>query len=421
MKRLQRLALVAMAGIGSPAAHAFDFFDNMLRIEGFGTLGAFSSDLNPAVVPGKTDPQVRADVRENHGSVGNQVIWDADTLLSVQATVNPNGPVKGVVQLLSKQNIHASQKPAVEWAYGSWQATSNLDLRLGRVVAPIFMLSDTRNVAYAQTMVRPFTAMYPLNPVTNIDGGYFLWEDRIGGVRYNVEGMDGHTKVDVVGGDFTVKNIYGLASKWTLGDWSARVGWSHLNYDVNLDANKTAQINAVRGLCDNCSQVIDERVGLEDQRLTVYTVGGQWEHDDYLVMAEYAARNSSSLITASLNGYYVMGARRFGAWTPFAAWGRLRNTEPSPGLSGPTSPAYASTIDDLNDARAFGRQTRTETALGIRWDFMPKADLKFQWGHIQVANPRNGTGANVSYSIPNKGDAFNGRVNTYTLNLDFIF
>lgn len=411
-------------------ASAFDFFGDMLRIEGFGTLGAFSADLDSAVVTtpaGRPNvaPQVRADVRQSHGSVDNNVIYDADTSLSVQATVNPNGAVQGVLQLLSKQDIHASQRPQVEWAYGSWQATNELNVKLGRVVAPIFMLSDTRNVAYSQTMVRPFTSVYALNPITSLDGANFLWEDRAGGYRYNVEGVYGRTEVALPSGTFKVPQLYGLATKWTRGDWSVRGGLSHLNVDVSLLPVAQARLNAainlnssVPGSCPNCQSVLTSRTGLVGQTLDIFTLAGQWEHGDYTVISEFVERRGSSLIAPSYQSYYIMGAKRFNAWTPFIAWGRARNTEPALGLQNPQN---LSAIADLDDARALGRPNRTEQVLGLRWDFMPKAALKAQWNQYRFAAPRNGSGGQIQYYIPNPNNTFNGTVNSYSLNVDFIF
>lgn len=430
MNRPSLVALAVTASTLSPTAHAFDFFGDMLRIEGFGTLGAFSSDLDPAVVPtpagsARVAPQVRADVRQSHGAVDNNVVYDADTSLSVQATVNPNGAVKGVVQLLSKQDIYASQEPKVEWAYGSWQATNELNLKLGRVVAPIFMLSDTRNVAYAQTMVRPYSSLYPLNPITSLDGGNFLWEGKAGGFNYNVEGMYGRTEVDLASGKFKVPKLYGLDTKWGQGDWSVRAGWSHFDVNVELVPSAQAKVNSaihlntlIPGSCPNCEPVLTSRAGLTNQTLDIFTLGGQWEHDDYIVTAEFANRKGSSLIAPSLQGFYIMGAKRFGAWTPFIAWGRIRNTEAALGLQNPQN---RSTIADLDDARGFGRPNRTEQALGLRWDFMPKAALKAQWEQFRFTSPRNASGGQIQYYTPNPNNAFNGTVNTYTLNLDFIF
>ncbi len=430
MKRLSFIAFLIGALGAQQNARAFDFFNDMLRIEGFGTLGGFSSDLDPAVVPSPAGgryvaPQVRADVRESHGSVDNNVIYDADTSLSVQATLNPNGPIQGVLQLLSKQDIHASQRPKVEWAYASWQATQNFNAKLGRVVAPIFLLSDTRNVAYAQTMVRPFSSLYPLNPITNLDGANFMWEDKVGDYKYYVEGMYGRTEIALGSGTFKVPKMYGLDTKWSRGNWSFRGGWSHFDVDVELVPTSQARVDAainintlIPGSCPNCKSVLTSRAGLTGQALDIFTIAGQWEHDDYAVTAEFANRKGTSLIAPSLQGYYILGSKRIGAWTPFIAWGRLRSTEAPLGLQNPLN---SQTIADLDDARGFGRPNRTEQAVGVRWDFMPKAALKAQWEQFRFASPRNGSGAQTQYYTPNPNNLFDGVVNTYTLNLDFIF
>ncbi|WP_374594652.1 hypothetical protein [Aquabacterium sp.] len=421
MHRAIRPTSIALACIcaWAPPAHAIEFFDDLLRVEGFGTLGAFSSDLDSSKVPTPAgrpyvDPQVRADVRESHGSTDNHVIYDADTSLSVQATWNPHGEVQGVLQLLSKQNIHASQKPQVEWAYLGWQAAPTVDLKFGRVVAPIFMLSDARNVAYSQTMVRPFTSVYALNPITHLDGGNALWKSRPGPYKLELEGMFGRTSVELPSGMFKVPRIYGVSSRVTRGEWSVRAGASHLDVNIDLIPSAQARLDAAINID---SPVLGPRTGLTDQKLDIFTLGGQWEHDNLTVLAEFANRQGTTLLAPSYQSYYVLGSWRFNAWTPYVAWGRARNTESPLGLHNQTNSAA---IADLEDARVFGRPNRTEQTVGVRWDFMPKAALKAQWTQLRQANPRVGAaGGQVQYYIPN--DTFGGTINTYALNLDFIF
>ena len=66
-----------------------------------------------------------------------------------------NGKVKGVLQLLSKKTLENTYRPTVQWAYLDWQASRDLNLKLGRTVSPIFLLSDYSNLNYSQTMARP--------------------------------------------------------------------------------------------------------------------------------------------------------------------------------------------------------------------------------------------------------------------------
>ena len=88
------------------------------------------------------------------------------------------GPIKGVVQLVAKQDDQGSQKPKFEWAYLGWDINTSMNLKIGRVVAPVFMTSDMRNVAFAQTMARPMNTVYQMNPITNTDGANFKWQHR---------------------------------------------------------------------------------------------------------------------------------------------------------------------------------------------------------------------------------------------------
>ena len=76
---------------------------------------------------------------------------------------NLTGTAQIVTRRLSDYN---STRPYFEWANIKYQATRDLSVRAGRVVAPMFMISDSRMVGYAQTMVRPPEEVYFINPIT---------------------------------------------------------------------------------------------------------------------------------------------------------------------------------------------------------------------------------------------------------------
>jgi hypothetical protein len=48
----------------------------------------------------------------------------------------------------------ATSSPAIEWANLKYQITSDLAVRLGRIVLPTYDRSDTQNVGYALPWVR---------------------------------------------------------------------------------------------------------------------------------------------------------------------------------------------------------------------------------------------------------------------------
>lgn len=416
MKLRPLLALLVLNGVLGQAAYAYDLDDNV-RLEGFGTLGAFKAD----------DPiaSVHADPRQKTGSV-NDVRLDADTLLAAQVTVNPNGALKGVMQFVSKQDAYGSIWPKIEWAYLGWDVNASLNVKAGRVVAPVFMTSETRNVAFAQIMARPMNTVYQMNPITNANGVNFKWNTRIGEHEFGLEGVAGQSSVTNTTAKYEAKQLYGLAARYTQGPWTLRAGITEVKADVTLSPAVAAKIAAFEAspACSNCTAVLNDRLVLKDAKVRVQAIGALYDDDTYIFQAEYATRPSTSILAPHTKGWYAMAGRRIHAWTPYVMLGQFKVTEGDLGLL-PTAPAYATAIQFYNDSSVgLGRGDRKQIGAGVRWDFAPKLALKVQWDQYKVAHPTYGTNPALSYDIPAPpamASAFDGKVNSLALNLDFIF
>lgn len=417
MKLRPLIALLLVNGLLTPNAQALDLGDN-LRIEGFGTLGAFQGD----------DPiaTLRADPRQKRGSSGHDVRYDADSLLAVQATVNPIGPIKGVVQLVAKQDDQSSQKPHVEWAYLGWDINTSLNLKAGRVVAPVFMTSDMRNVAFAQIMARPMNTVYQMNPITHTDGANFKWNHRIGDAEWGLEGMIGQSKVANITAQYDAKQVLGFGARYTNGPWTFRAGITDLKADVTLSPSVAVKVDALKAsaACTNCASVLTERLVLSNAKARIQTLGLAFDNDTYIIQAEYTTRPGNSILVPEATGWYAMAGQRIQAWTPYVMVGHFHITESALGLLPASAPA-AATIQFYNDSFVgLGRGNRTQLGAGLRWDFAPKFALKVQWDRYRVDHPTYGTNPALSFDIPAPpapSTTFDGKVNSLTVNLDFIF
>ncbi len=393
MKLRPLIALLLVNVLLTPNAQALDLGDH-LRIEGFGTLGAFQGDDPVATV--------RADPRQKQGSSGNDLRYDADSLLAIQATVNPMGPIKGVVQLVTKQDDQGSQKPKFEWAYLGWDINTSMNLKIGRVVAPVFMTSDMRNVAFAQTMARPMNTVYQLNPITNTDGANFKWQHRIGDNEFGLEGMIGQSKVANITAQYDAKQVLGLGARYTHGPWTVRAGITDLKADVTLATSVAAKVDALKTsvACTNCASVLNERLVLSNAKARIQTLGVAFDDDTYVFQAEYATRPGNSILVPEAAGWYAMAGKRIHTWTPYVMVGHFHITESDLGLQPASSPATA-TIQFYNDSFVgLGRGDRTQFGAGLRWDFAPKFALKVQWDHYRVDHPTYGTNPALSFDIP---------------------
>lgn len=395
-------------------ACAIDFGDHF-RLEGFATLGVFQADDPVAMV--------RADPRQKDGSLDGKLQFDADTILALQATVNPTGPLKGVVQLISKQDYQGSLSPRVEWAYLGWDVHQFLNVKLGRVVAPVFMTSDTRNVAFAQIMARPMNTVYQINPITNVDGGNIKWTHRLENADLGLEAMIGQSKVSNSLGTFKARRTYGLGARYNVGPWTLRGGITSMNLDID-SAYLSQAVATLQALpvCTNCSTVVPQRFRLSDIDARIQTLGLLYDDDTNIVQAEYAFRPSNSVLVTRADGWYIMAGRRMQDWTPYLGAGQFQAQESPIGLQ-PTDATYATAIDFQNNSLAgLGRGNRTQLTAGVRWDFAPKFALKLQWDQYDIAYPGYGKNVVVDYPIqPSPVSTFDGRVHSLSLNLDLLF
>lgn len=402
-----------------PSAQADDLSD-WLKFDGFGTVGSFKA--NDAVAG------LRADSRQSTYSL-DKWRFDGDTQASIQATLNPNGKLKAVLQLISKKDINSSSKPTVEWAYLSYPVTTEFDFKLGRTVAPVFMMSDYRNVAYSQTTVRPQNEVYAINPITFQDGVTGRWEKKFDFGQLAVEGFFGKTTVSVALGSVDVQRTKGLSLRWTDGTWIARVGYS-TNTLSFASASVSATLKSLTSLpavvCSNCAAVIPAIAPLIGIEAKLKTVGFSYDDGVWIGQFEYAKRQSTSIIVAPVSGWNVLAGYRIGDFTPFVGAGSLQVDSAEPGLiAGPGAPAaFKAQLKYLNAARiAIGSPDRDAYAMGVRWDFAKNLAFKAQFDHIKMAKPAVGSTGIITYptSMLGKPSGFDGRVSMLTLNLDFVF
>lgn len=412
---------LASAFCWSPSVQAVELTD-WLKLDAFGTLAAYQAD----------DPVagVRADQRTSQVTTNKDWRFDGDSQLTTQFTLNPQGRVRGVLQLLAKDDVTERFKPRVEWLYAGWEATPNLSLKLGRVVAPVFLMSDTRNVGYAQTSVRPNQALYQVNPITSIDGANLSWSTALGGGNLGLEAAVGKTELNLSAGSIDVKRTATVAARWTQGPLTLRLGHTTFKLDGNLPATQAALNTLSSGAtgCTNCAAVFAQRFNFKNIQGRITTVAASYEVGDLMLQGEWASRPSDSALVPDVKGWYAQVAYRFGSWTPYAAVGASKLKEPPLGLTtSPAAPPAAAAANALFDHYLQNPNDRETRQLGVRWDFRENFALKLQYESIKHTRaPFLGVNGVVFSPTPRPigtytGPAWDGKVNVVSVNLDFVF
>jgi len=354
--KMKVCAAVALALVASHAisARADVQLGEHATLSGFGTFGAVKTDTDQAEF-GKD--------RQPGGATRNP---DAlvDSNLGVQLTVKANSWLSATVQVLAQRRDHEAMDIEPEWAFIRVQPMDDLTLRVGRMTLPAFLISDFRNVGYANTWLRAPNEVYALSVFRRLDGADLTYRKAIGSSTVTASVLYGDSDLLTAGMRPGVDDVRGGSLSW--------------EYDG-------LTVRASRTLADVLFAGIDDGYIFN-------AFGATWDRDNLIVQAEYVQRRATLLgdIVAS-DGHYLMAGYRLGNVTPYATFAR-------------TKPEYRQSPIHVS----FDQETK---ALGLRWDAFSSAAIKVQVESIDT----QGT-PGISFNAP-----VSGTVHAISASIDFTF
>lgn len=337
-----------------------------VQISGFGTVAVTYADT--------ADAQFRSSWQQGRGS-RQKVDLGVDTRLGVQLDVGWDDIFSATGQLLA-QRLGTNNKLSVEWLYGQAQLNAEVVFRVGRLVLPAFMLSDVRNVGYAQHWVHTPYEVYLTFPPVN--GAQLLYRDTWQGIKFAVQPTVGQAQATMyyqrgpsgqglVSAQTHFHQLYAINLTAEKGSWSARVGHTYAVSTIEWGT-------------------------IPDEPLTYgfTSVGAQYDNGRLLAIAEVMLGRTDSR-RYDIDGQYFTGGYRFGAWMPYLTYARLNNR--------------GTAISVLPTART--------VAAGLRWDALRDVALKAQVERARYAGQQFiavAPGTDARRSAP-----------VFTLAVDFIF
>lgn len=140
-----------------------------VKLRGFGTIGVVRSTNSSA--------DVMDNLSQPRGA-GYSHKWDfgVDSKLAVQADVKFNNMLSASWQVMSQRQSDDTYRPHSEMGFAKLQATPDLNFRLGRLPAPLFMVSEYRKVGYVNPWVRQPNEVYFQVPYNSVDGLDFTYQ-----------------------------------------------------------------------------------------------------------------------------------------------------------------------------------------------------------------------------------------------------
>jgi len=378
-----------------------------VNISGFGTLGYSAIDSKEA-------EYVTGEARD--GATDSGTI-ELDTRLGIQIDKDFSNRLSGTIQGLSRQTYDGKFAPRVEWAFLRAQLNDSVNFRIGRIGVPFFMISDFREVGYANSSLRPPEDTYIQAPLGSFDGLDITSYHELGDTLFTAQFVAGFREQNGPNGSaIEIKDSYG--GVFDIDRGSLRLRFSYIRTRLGISDPLASGGELYETLRDNSALVpalVEPAIEFNGQRkpATFAGIGFELNLDAWSFSGEYTQRRLKNSLIGSFDAGYLTAAYRWRDFTPYATVSQLTQTSKTR-ANLPPIPALAPLEAILNDVYDAGDQQ--SLIFGLRWDFYDRAALKFQFDQIKSKEVGENIIDSGEVPVPD-GET----INLYSVALDFIF
>jgi len=367
-----------------------------IEFKGFGTLGVARDDSR--------DTQFVRDLSQPDG-LGSHWSAKTDSMFGLQANLPLTPSTAAVMQGLVRYRYDGSWRPELNWAFVRHDLAPDFTVRAGRMGTEFYLQADARQVGYANTMLRPPADYFGPIVVSYFDGidaslthdtGHGLLRGKLfaGWAAERTPVVKPHTW------DLRGSRMAGAYLDYLNGPWQFRLSRSTIRFQHQQPLDQIAGFPIL---------ALAPELSIQGRHATYDSVGLIYDEGRLQVQGQFSRIRYDSAAYEDTRAGYLVVAYRIGPTTPYFSYSRTRS-DPAR-LTTPNAPAVTQAI------RQFIAQTHTDQAtytIGVRWDFQRNMALKAQAdmirGHDDSRFPQRYT-----------ENDWDGRLNVYSLALDFVF
>lgn len=429
MQNKSLLATAVSMALWMGAAQATDLSD-MFQFHAYGTLDVVHSSQDQA--------DFVSSYNEQSQGAGYTRSWspEVDSKIAGQVDAHFTDKLSAVVQLVAENDQNSTwtgkpnprYRPSLEWANLKYMVTDNLSVRVGRMVLPLDMLSEFRNVGYSLAFERAPDEVYGQIPFTNMDGGQVSYAMRFGNVTNTIVGGYGANTIRTAAIGASQARLAVLIDTVEIESLTVRaaamsvrfkgpVGFGTLFTDF---ANATAEISGA-GTASSTADYLDGRYNTDHWgHIENYDLGLTYDPGQWFAMGEIGYQVNSGVVGMSTNGFASAGYRTHG-FTPYASYARLITSHrvsasiPLAGLP-PALAGYGGTINGVVAGLNASDQSQSTLSAGVRWDFMKNLDLKVEYDYVRLDAGSTGMFVNEQ-----PGFRPGSTASVFTAGVDFVF
>lgn len=364
----------------------------VFRFSGYGTLG-YTADDRSDLVPIRDFSQEPEDKYKTDSTT-----WRLDSRIGLQGLYRISSKWEALVQGVLRDQVEQNLNNILELGYIRFKAACEWEFRIGRFGYDVFLMSDTRNIGYANLWVRPPTEFYGWVPIYSVDGidSLIQWDtDR---AEWQFKFQLGRSKTDLPIGDDTyhleTDGLFSVTLSRHDGPFSLKAGYSQFSLQNRVQPFKqlhqglTSVASATQHTFPDISAealYLRQHIAFKDNTIRYLTLGAGYDNGRWVAQAEVSHTTSDTHIMPHGNMGYLSLGRRLGDWTPYILFSFFRpqndiyQKKSDWSIIGP-EPFHKQALYLINSIR-----TDQETySAGVRWDFHNQAAFKIQWDHCRI-------------------------------------
>ncbi len=351
------------------------------RFSGFATLGVALNNSDELVF--------RNDVTQDNGAYKNSGYWMNDSRLGLQWQGRWSSQWETTVQLVAKDRFDNTLANSIEWAFVRYRPVDGLDLRLGRLGADAFMLSDYRQVGYTLPWARPPHDLYGITSLYHFDGFDLTKRFALGDALLNLKTFYGNSDEKYPTGfdngqytnfDF---DLFGLSSTLEWNEWKLRYSYVAVEVKSDLTQNLRNVWAQFAPLWPGAGDLAGN-LQTKNRDFRYHQLGLNYDNNDWWFQSEYVRISSDLILVTNAENAYASLGKRFGSLSLYGLVGYANPREPELNIAIPAGlpEPYATQLNYLalsTTTRLNGVRIKQHSyGIGARWDFTPKMALKFQ-------------------------------------------
>ena len=381
-----------------------------LDVRSFGTIGlVHNNDSDVEFVRNLT--QSDAD--------GDSTSLTQDTVFGVQLDARISDQLSATLQSSTKYRHDGDFGSEISWLFLKYRPTPDLDIRFGRMGLDLFFRSDSQDIGYSFTWVRPPHDFYGTVAFSQFDGIDLTKNLMLARGYLKLKAFAGELNESFAGErlgnlDFDGSPIRGVIGEYTRGNFTGRLSAARMGLE-----GQSAALDQLTGNLSNLAQLtmlpqlaeLAQGLRLSDQDLDYLSLAIAYDKGPWGLLSSIAQMSTDMLLFTDNTAWFTSLSYRHGRFKPYVYASGLRSERTPPVSTIVGGPILDAQINALIEGTRIHQST---VGFGVRTEIATNLAFKAQ---VDIADSR----ARQSLFWRNETPAWDGDVTLLSLALDFVF